>query len=102
MGFGLIEEQQTGVTQKRIGNGANVEGQIKIDLSVESYDGDVWRFDKNGVALRTSGDPTNGRWQKNNIKPPSLKKIQQTLKATGATIIKISTEGRFTVVDYTT
>lgn len=88
-GFRLIEEQHQ---EQKLRRNGGAEGQIKIDLSVESYDGAVWRFDHYG----------NKRFTSIGIKPPTLKKIQQVLKATGASISRIYTEGHFTIIDYTT
>jgi hypothetical protein len=61
-------------------------GQIKIDLSVESYE---------------IQDVTT-KHKRTQYKTPSLKSIMKSLKITRAVITRIRAEGRFTVIDYTT
>lgn len=85
MGFELLEEPQQ--KQKKIGNGANVEGQIKIDLSVDKYE------------IECPDNKYKKRFVK--VKAPTLKFITSTLKKTGAKVLRMSSNGKYTIIDYT-
>ena len=69
-------------------------GQIKIDLSANvryTILGDRY-FDHRGREQRIV----------RNLKYPGLSQIIRTLEKTGAAVLRMTTEGRFTVIDYTT
>ena len=63
-------------------------GRIKIDLSVTSYE-----IDEGYI---------NGRRKIRKLKYPGLSQIIRILEKTGATVLRTSARGRFTVIDYTT
>jgi hypothetical protein len=79
MSFGEKQEQKSYT-------GANVEGQIKIDLSVETYEIDECRAD--------------GKRKIRKTRYPGLPMIMSVLKKTGARVLRISGKGKYTVIDY--
>lgn len=62
-------------------------GQIKIDLSVSTYEIDEGRV--------------NGKRKIRKLKYPSLSKIMSVLEKTGAKVLRTSGEGKYTIIDYT-
>jgi hypothetical protein len=77
MSFGEKQEQKSYTS-------ANVEGQIKIDLSVETYEIDeCWADGKRKIR-----------------KAPRLPRIMSVLKKTGARVLRTFCRGKYTIIDY--
>lgn len=61
-------------------------GQIKIDLSVSTYEIDEGRVD--------------GKRKIRKLKYPSLSRIMSVLEKTGAKVLRTSGKGKYTIIEY--